>query len=70
MKQAAKAIAKIRELVEPNAKPETLEDVSEDGCPDVQGVCGGNFDDAYSRGVDDGEVYFARMIMKIIEEHE
>lgn len=31
---------------------------------------GGNFDDAHSAGTDDGEIYFARYILKLIEKTE
>lgn len=49
-----------------NSRGATLNDDEENF--DIQGACGGNFDDAYSLGVDDGYTLFARELMKIIKE--
>ena len=53
------------EKLEKFAKRECWGD-DEDFC--AMDYCGGNFDDAYSGGVDDGETYLARVVLGVLKE--
>lgn len=41
---------------------------SQDDHIDISDACGGNFDDAYNIGSDDGEIYYARIIKNKLSE--
>jgi hypothetical protein len=57
-----KLIQKIKET----AAKEALGD-DEDEDSSVYDCCGGNIDDAYSAGCEDGEVIFARQLLEMIK---
>lgn len=41
------------------------EEAKEDGYVDIQNFSGGNFDDAFQGGVEEGQILTARMILKM-----
>lgn len=61
------AITKIRERIEKLAKKQTR-DEDGDFCP--MDWFGGNFDDAYNGGKDDGHVELAKELMAILNEYK
>lgn len=58
----AEKIERIRELVAKTAALETCDERIEGWSPDD----GGNFDDTYSAGVEDGEILMAREVMAVL----
>jgi len=58
-------LAKILELIEKKSQLKTMSDSHPDS--NVFDISGGNYDDAYGLGVDDGEISFARELQNIVD---
>ena len=56
-------IQKIKEVADKNVR-------SDDPDFAVYDYCGGNMDDAYSAGCEDGEVIFARQLLELLKERD
>ena len=58
---------KLLDKIRKEASSLTADEVAEAEGFDLDYTFGGNFDDAFNAGVDDGCIYFARSLVKMIE---
>lgn len=63
MNTCEETLKKLMDTINTHAKRKTVVDVGND----VYGVSGGNIDDAYSAGIQDGYTYFARDLKRMLE---
>jgi hypothetical protein len=56
------------EEIEKLAKKQTCHEISEEDGSNIYDLAGGNFDDAHGFGMDDGQIYLARRVLKALHE--